>query len=143
MKTIAITILFAMGAAIVLGTVGFSSMEHSTAHSCPFLTLQGTDCPSAVDAALLAIHHIFGVQKLTQAVAATGGVLVLLTVAFFALLIAVVFSPPREAFRTIRRALDTPVVSIHARIVRWLAIHNKRDTQVSLWAHGYIIPNTL
>jgi hypothetical protein len=140
MKTASITILLAVAAISAWGAFGFGIMEHTSAHPCPLPVMQGSTCPAMINATLLFIHHIFGVQKLTQAVAGVdAGVMLMLLLAFglFASA-AAIFSPPGKEYVPIRRTSATLSSFSRTLIVRWLAVRNKQDAPAPFGTHGYI-----
>ncbi len=125
----------------VLGFWGLGSINHSGQHSCPIFLMLGGYCPSSEGGVALAVHHVSGIQNLTQSIIILdASLLVLLVLLVFATLLVVSKPPqgtsaPQLLSRQTRHRITESTLTPKKQFLRWLALHHKRDPHALQWVH--------
>jgi len=123
------------------GVFAISMTDHNEHTTCPMSVFSDGGCSYLDNALAMAIHHISGIQTLTEATLAYGASIVLI---ILSALIITYFIKPADFidnlitnFRYIYiRYTAHPVF---ARILKWIALRNKMDTYSYARASGSLI----
>lgn len=132
-KKISFFLIVFTGAMMLFGALGLSLMDHGASHACPFTAATGTDCPQAASRDTMTLHHLEGLNQMTQAI--FGGDF-LKTFAMVALAGALFFIARGALFSGIlclkkflaRHRIKYKTSSPIDRTLFWSALHNKWGT---------------
>lgn len=116
-------------------------IDHEMEHTCPIAVMSGGGClTSGVG---LAIHHLAGLQSITQSITSTSFtalVLSILVLSFLFLLLAKSLKhndSDEHIFSQNYRIMEEPKFKLSdAPFFFWLALHNKRGIFSTAWVHG-------
>lgn len=126
-----VLILLAIGA---FGFLVFESMDHGENHKCP-IPASGSDCP-IVNSLSLTLHHLSGLQYLSQSTNIGLSALIVLSMAsiFFLLaeLLRRIQSGPALSYQKHRKILNF-IIKPKKKFLRWFAMHNKGDSHILNW----------
>jgi hypothetical protein len=140
-KVLPVVLVTAILSVGIFGFLSMGLMSHVGQPTCPISILSGGGCPPADSSLALANHYISGLQYVSQAIVSTG-VLLLLSFLILRILLLVARSLILEKYRTrisdtiVRYYVDSESDFIQSiKLLRWIALHNKRDPHARQWAH--------
>lgn len=131
-KIFTIFLAIALISVAVFGFLGMGVIGGEMAHTCPFSALLSSDCSLLETTASLAAHHFTALQNLSWELASFD----ILSLVFSSLLFLLAFAlfSARFIFNSVVLPAAIPVFvkkprasARQARVLRWLARHNKCD----------------
>jgi hypothetical protein len=128
-----VTLVLILNSFSVLGVL---FVDHSVHQTCPFAVLSSNDCETVADASKSLFHHISAFQTLTEVVLSSGAsVLVLLLFAAVYISTGRLFSPSSSVDQVMERLGIQARLFVHIpnTILRWISLHNKRNTHLYSW----------
>ncbi len=122
---------------VIIGTFGlwgFDFISHNGHHACPISAALGGSCSSVKDTLALTLHHLAGLQSLTQSIINSNPFLLTLFIflATFLLLISSSLfpqvSPEEHSFYKKYHAREGPGFKSERKFLRWLAFREHSPT---------------
>ncbi len=149
MRIIAISLLIMFFLIVfgVMGILGIGSRDHGEHYLCPVFAMSGGECPSSRNILAFATHHISGLRSLTEAIPSPGFTLLgvgLFLSLVFGLALSRTFllnnfmSGSLPTAYGERRRSGRVSMGHQERMLRWLALHEKRDACENFLVHDFL-----
>lgn len=119
-----------------LSVAGVVLMDHDTNQKCPLATMLSSNCETIVAGVASVLHHITGFKMLTEVLVASGTSVLVVLVLVVTLLFFNNLNTSHADSSTISERISIQErisVSILNPILRWIALHNKRNSRLDLW----------
>lgn len=129
--------IFLILSLVIIGTFGlwgFDLISHNGHHACPIFAALGGNCSSVKNTLALTLHHLAGLQSLTQSIINSNPVLLTLFIFLAASLLLISLSlfprvsPEAYFFYKKYHAREGPGFKSERKFLRWLAFREHSPT---------------
>lgn len=132
LKILMIFLILSIG---IIGIFGFLNLSLTEGGFCPISAMLGGDCPPIDNALALAVHHISGLQFLTQFTVNFNPILLILSVLLLGFLFLIFMRKPQVLAKFLSYQKYSLIKAsdrvLRKRLLRWLAILNRLDPRTS------------
>lgn len=133
LRILTIFLILIIGA---IGIFGFLSLGLTEGGFCPISAILGGSCPMSDNTVALVIHHISGLQYITQFIVNFDSTLLILSILLLSFLFLIFIKrEPQVLAKSLSYQKYSLIEALNRvlskRLLRWLAILNRQDPHIS------------